>query len=451
MRIDQIEPLDSIESITDGVSSRRNQLLVDLGAELNLGAIDGAAEADLAVVEVQVTKLARTYKPFGPVLSDAINDQLRTALGPSGKRPAYIAERVKKTWELGDGWVKHVTVEVALGTREGSSVRGGGLGGLHDGALADAATVDKVIDAAVAAVGARRGIAVSLPAASGGAGATVDAAALGEFTKQITGRDGVLASAARLVLSQLGLDTKVGTPTAASDAELIDLITAELGSDWPRLVAPVFDTRKAVVFDDRWASAREELVKIWLADDREIDAARPRLSERFEGAGHVVATQAGWWQGKALAAGRTIHASLFGRIAAGAENPGKGRYTDEVAVVTGASKGSIAASVVAQLLAGGATVIATTSKLDDDRLAFYRTLYRDNARFGRSCGWSPRTWRPTPTSTHWFRGSAPSRRKALGRNRFTSRMHRTRPCCSRSRRPVSPGTFPRPAPGPKWR
>ena len=119
MRIDQIEPLDSIESITDGASSRRNQLLVDLGSELNLGAIDGAAEADLAGLKGQVTKLARTYKPFGPVLSDAINDQLRTVLGPSGKRPAYIAERVKKTWELGDGWVKHVTVEVALGTREG--------------------------------------------------------------------------------------------------------------------------------------------------------------------------------------------------------------------------------------------------------------------------------------------------------------------------------------------
>ena len=93
-------------------------------------------------------------------------------------------------------------------------------------------------------------------------------------------------------------------------------------------------------------------------------------------------TQATWWQGKALAAGRNVHASLFGRIAAGAENPGKGRYSDEVAVVTGASKGSIAASVVAQLLDGGATVVATTSKLDDERLAFYRTLYRDNARFG---------------------------------------------------------------------
>ncbi len=382
MRIDQIEPLDSIESITDGASSRRNQLLVDLGSELNLGAIDGAAEADLVGLKGQVTKLARTYKPYGPVLSDAVNDQLRTVLGPCGKRPGYIAERVKKTWELGEGWVKHVTVEVALGTREGSSVRGGDLGGLHDGALADAAAVDKVIDAAVAAVGARQSVAVSLPAAAGAGGGVVDSAALSEFAEQVTGPNGVLASAARMVLNQLGLDNAVNAPQAATDAELIDLVTAELGSDWPRLVAPVFDAKKAVVFDDRWASAREDLVRIWLADDDEVDAEWPRLSERFEGAGHVVATQAGWWQGKALAAGRNIHASLFGRIAAGAENPGKGRYSDEIAVVTGASKGSIAASVVAQLLQGGATVIATTSKLDDNRLAFYRTLYRDSARFG---------------------------------------------------------------------
>ncbi|BDB43668.1 hypothetical protein IWGMT90018_41140 [Mycobacterium kiyosense] len=382
MRLDQIEPLDSIESITDGASSRRNQLLVDLGSELNLGAIDGAAEADLAGLRAQVTKLARTYKPYGPVLSDAINDQLRTVFGPSGKRPAAIAERVTKTWELGEGWVKHVTVEVALGTREGTSVRGGAMGHLHEGALADAASVDKVIDGAVAAVAARHGVSVSLPSAGGGGGATVDAAALSEFTDQITGRDGVLASAARLVLGQLGLDEPASVPPAATDAELIDLVTAELGSDWPRLVAPVFDGKKAVVFDDRWASAREDLVKLWLADEGDIDADWLRVSERFEGAGHVVATQATWWQGKSLAAGRQIHAALYGRIAAGAENPDPGPYSAEIAVVTGASKGSIAASVVARLLDGGATVVATTSKLNDERLAFYRELYRDHARFG---------------------------------------------------------------------
>ncbi|MDT5328563.1 MAG: fatty acid synthase, bacteria type, partial [Mycobacterium sp.] len=381
MRIDQIESLDSIESITDGASSRRNQLLVDLGSELNLGAIDGAAEADLAGLKAQVTKLARTYKPYGPVLSDAINDQLRTVLGPSGKRPAAIAERVTKAWELGEGWAKNVTVEVALGTREGTSVRGGALGGLHEGALADAATVDRVVDAAVAAVGARKGIAVSLPSSGAVGGGVVDSAALTEFAEQVTGRDGVLASTARMILGQLGLDNQVSAPEAVNDAELIDLITAELGSDWPRLVAPTFDRRKAVLFDDRWASAREDLARLWLMDEGAIDADWPRLSERFEGAGHVVATQANWWQGKALASGRNIHASLYGRAAAGAENPERGRYADEIAVVTGASKGSIAASVAAQLLDGGATVIATTSKLDDDRLAFYRTLYRDNARF----------------------------------------------------------------------
>ncbi|HET7073869.1 MAG TPA: fatty acid synthase subunit beta domain-containing protein [Mycobacterium sp.] len=383
MRIDQIEELDSIESITDGASSRRNQLLVDLGSELNLGAIEGAAEADLAGLRSQVSKLARTYKPYGPVLSDAINDQLRTVLGPSGKRPAAIVERVKKTWELGDGWAKHVIVEVALGTREGTSVRGGSMGHLHEGAMADAGSVDKVIDAAVTSVAARHGISVALPSAGGGGGgATIDAAALSEFTDQITGRDGVLASAARLVLGQLGLDNPVSVLPAGTDAELIDLVTAELGADWPRLVAPAFDAKRAVVFDDRWASAREDLVRLWLTDEGDIDADWQRLSERFEGAGHVVATQATWWQGRALAAGRQIHASLYGRIAAGAENPDSGPYSNEIAVVTGASKGSIAASVVARLLDGGATVIATTSKLDEERLAFYRQLYRNHARYG---------------------------------------------------------------------
>jgi fatty acid synthase len=389
MRVDQVEPLDSIESITDGASSRRNQLLVDLGSELNLGAIDGAAEADLAGLKAQVTKLARTYKPYGPVLSDAVNDQLRTVLGPSGKRPSAIAERVKKDWELGDGWVKHVTMELVLGTREGTSVRGGNLGHLHEGALPDAATVDRVVDAAVSAVAARRGIAVSLPSAGGAGGGVVDSAALVEFADKVTGRDGVLASAARMILGQLGLDAPANVGETVNDAALIDLVTAELGSDWPRLVSPTFDSRKAVLFDDRWASAREDLARLWLKDEDEIDADWPRLSERFEAAGHVVANQANWWQGKALAAGRNVHASLYGRAAAGAENPGTGRYSDEIAVVTGASKGSIAASVIAQLLDGGASVIATTSKLDDDRLAFYKELYRNNARFGATLWVTP--------------------------------------------------------------
>src|SRR5690625_5941292 len=42
---DLIGPADSIETLTEGASSRRNQLLVDLGAELGLGAIDEIGRA----------------------------------------------------------------------------------------------------------------------------------------------------------------------------------------------------------------------------------------------------------------------------------------------------------------------------------------------------------------------------------------------------------------------
>ncbi|ORI21515.1 type I polyketide synthase [Rhodococcus sp. 1168] len=378
LQLDQIGPADTIEALCDGVSSRRNQLLVDLGSELSLGAIDGAADADMGALSGTVNKLARTYKPFGPVLSDSINDHLRKVFGPSGRRPASIADRVKKVWELGDGWAHHVTAEVALGTRDGSSVRGGALGGLADGALADGSAVDNVIDSAVAAVAARRGVAVSLPQTGGGSGGTVDAAALGEFTEHITGRDGVLASAARLVLEQLGFaDAPSALAADNPDAALVDLVAAELGSDWPRLVAPAFDERKAVLVDDRWATAREDLARLWLGTAGDIAV------ESFAGAGKAVAAQAQWWKSKAQTERKTTLAELYGRIADIAQScEDKGEWSDEIAVVTGGSKGSIAASIAAKLLGGGATVFITTSKLNDERLKFYRELYRANARAG---------------------------------------------------------------------
>ncbi|WP_425303315.1 fatty acid synthase subunit beta domain-containing protein [Nocardia wallacei] len=379
LRLDQIGPVDTIESLCDGVSSRRNQLLVDLGSELSLGAIDGAADADMGALSATVERLARTYKPFGSVLSDAVGDHLRKVFGPSGKRPAAIADRVKKVWELGDGWAHHVTAEVSLGTREGASVRGGDLGGLVSGALGDGAAVDAAIDAAVQSVAARRGVSVSLPAAGGGGGATVDAAALGEFTEQITGRDGVLATAARVVLEQLGLAEQASAPEATDDS-LVDLVSAELGSDWPRLVAPAFDGRKAVLIDDRWATAREDLARLWLGDDADLGELPV---DTFVGAGETVAAQANWWRQRAMAEARSVLAGVYERIAEAAlDTEQAGTWSSDIAVITGASKGSIAAAAAGRLLGGGATVVVTTSKLDDNRLGFYKRLYRENARHG---------------------------------------------------------------------
>ncbi|ERG69350.1 hypothetical protein HMPREF9336_04047 [Segniliparus rugosus ATCC BAA-974] len=336
VRVDQLAPADSIESLCEGASSRRNQLLLDLGAELNLGAIDGAAEADLPSLKGTVVKLARTYKPFGPVLADAVNDQLRKVLGPTGKRSSHVIERVKSVWELGQGWADHVLIAIALGTREGSSVRGEALGGL--GVPGSAAEVDALVDAAVAQVGAANGVAVALPSKGGSGGGTVDVAALAELTEHITGPDGVLAATARFVLNQLGhtaepaaqAETVLGS---SLDQELADLVSAELGQDWVRAVAPVFDEGKAVLLDDRWASAREDLARTWTAFGQRSAALLSQ--ERFAGAGEAVARQADWWAGKAETEGKTDLAKAYRSYALAARDTAPGAWSHETALVTG--------------------------------------------------------------------------------------------------------------------
>ncbi len=402
MRTDQIGAVDTIEALCDGVSSRRNQLLLDIGGELGLGAIDGAAEADMTALSATVDSLARGYKPLGEVLGDAVADQFRKVAGPLGKRQSYVTDRVTGAWQLGSGWALHTLVALALGTREGASVRGGDLGDLLDGPVANTDALDAVIDRAVRSAGAARGIAVELPVAASGGGATVDAAALGEFADQLTGPDGVLAATAQTMLAKLGLVDTASAPEADPDAGLLaDRVSAELGSEWQRAVAPAFDAERAVLIDDRWASAREDLALLWLREDPfdraqgatdgaqgATDGAQgatdgaQAVAARFTGAGETVAAHAAWWQNKAAVEGREAHARLYEAIAAAAVDDAVGEFAGDVAVVTGASKGSIAAAVVGKLLAGGATVVAITSRLNSERLAFYKDLYREHARTG---------------------------------------------------------------------
>nr|WP_245541589.1 type I polyketide synthase [Smaragdicoccus niigatensis] len=360
VRLDQLTATDSIEGLTDGVSSRRNQLLMDLGAELNLGQIDGAAEAALPALEGTVLQLARGYKPLGPVLGESIGEQLRKVFGPTGKKPSAIGDRVSSYWGLSAGWVQHVTVELALSTRDGSSVRGGDLGGLK---VTDA---ESAIDAAVTSLAARRGVQVSPVATESGAATVVDSGAVLELS-------GVLEDAARMILKRLSPEVAAAEAEATS-SELADLVAAELGTDWVKAVSPVFDDRRALLLDDRWASAREDLARMWLGDKRNAAG--------FRGAGSTVARQAAWWAEKAASEKRSLLAKAYRQIAEAALHETKGDWADDVAVVTGASKGSIAAAVTAQLLAGGATVVATTSRLDDQRLAFFKELYASNARSG---------------------------------------------------------------------
>lgn len=367
MRPDQLGAADSIESLCDGASSRRNQLLVDLGAELSLGAIDGAAEADMVTLASKTSAMARGYRPFGSVLSGTISDHLAKVLGPSGKRPAFIGERVRDVWQLGDGWVPHVTAHLAMATREGTSVRGGDFG--PSASLAKADDVANAIDTAISEVALAQGLTVTMPQASSGEGATIDVAALAEFTSAITGADGVLASAANLVLDHLGLRTHAAAIETDADAlALREHIERELGADWVRHTATAFDADLAFVLDDRWASAREDVARIGLG--LEVPD-----SLQFAGTGESVARQAEYWFTK-------NPDPRLGEIAKAARREASGPFSEDVAVVTGASTGSIAAGVVANLLRQGATVVATTSSMSDSKREFFKKLYRSNAAGG---------------------------------------------------------------------
>jgi fatty acid synthase len=391
VRLDQIGDADTTETLTNGVSSRRNQLLMDLSAELGLASIDGAADATIKALSELVNKLAHSYKPFGPVVNEAIRDRVRKHLGAGGGKISRIASRVADTWGLEAGWIAHVTSEILLGTREGASVRGGDLATLAIAPPANASEVDALIDTAVAAVATRFGVAVTPLGAGGGTGgAAVDSAALDAFAEQITGEAGILAATARTVLEQLGLSHKgqVGVlPGVDEDARaqraIVEAVTQELGANWPKLVAPAFEAAKVVELDDRWASAREDLATLFVTGELPYKD----VESHFAGLGKAVADQASWWADKAFAAGNKTLAGVFEAIAAAALTPidptgAQARFAADIAVVTGAAPRSIGAAVVAGLLSGGAAVIATSSRVDSERLAFFKDLYRTHASGG---------------------------------------------------------------------
>lgn len=380
VRPDQIGGNDTTDTLTNGVSSRRNQLLMDISSELGVASVDGAAEASIDALSALVNKVAPNYKAFGPVLSDIVRDRVRGLFGAAGVKLAGVEQRVTDTWQLGAGWASHVVAALVLETREGASSRGGELAGLPTSGVSSASAANELIDAAVQKVAAANGVNVALPSASGAAGgAVVDSAALNAFAEQVTGPNGVLASTARFILGELGVSAPVAETEDDENAAVVAAVEAELGSDWPKQVEPRFDANKAILFDDRWASAREDLARAFYNNDASA------LSGSFAGLGKAIVDEAKWFAGKAQSADNRELADAFDRVAnealaplRSAEGP-QTRFSGDIAVVTGVAPNSIAAQVVVGLLAGGATVIATSHSFKPSVKAWAKQAYREHA------------------------------------------------------------------------
>ncbi|MGO1591025.1 fatty acid synthase subunit beta domain-containing protein [Ancrocorticia sp.] len=359
IRLDQIIDADTVETLTNGVSSKRNQILMDMTAEFELSALDGAAEAPLASLESTINDQAHGYRPFGPVLSEVVNERLRSLTGAAASKPSRVSERVSNVWQLGEGWSAYVRSALVLGTREGKSLRGGELATLST--PSNAAELDAVIDAAVNEVAGVLDISVAIPSSGGGAGgAVVDSAALDAFSDEITG---ALADTARELLVRLGKAPEVSVEAPSEDVALREAMSSELGSGWEKFVTPAFDVRRAVRLCDRWATAREDVARI---------AAGYEVEGNFQGVGEEVARQAEWQ------AARNPD-PRFAEIAAAARNSEPGEFEGQVAVITGVTPNSIAGAAAGRLLAGGATVIMTASRINTARLSFAKELYRTHA------------------------------------------------------------------------
>lgn len=373
IRVEQIDAADTIDSLTNGVSSKRNQLLMDMAAELSIPSIEGGAEAPMSALMASIDAAAPTYRAFGPVLAEAVSSRLRTLLGGAGLKASHVSARVTGHWGLGQGWADRVGARILLDTREGDSVRGGALASLP-ASPASAAEVDALVDAAVRAEAASAGISIAPPGSSASGGGVVDSAALDALTERILGADGVLAAQARSLLASLGLE-EASEPAAGEDlSALASAVDAELGVRWLDSVRPAFAPERAVLLDDRWALAREDLARA-AAGEFEAEDLDPR---GFRNGGPELAELASWYAKRAEGGRRRA----FEGIARAALEAAQDEFADDVALVTGAAPKSIAASLVARLLAGGASVIMTSSRVDEARLAFAKELYRANATIG---------------------------------------------------------------------
>ncbi|MFU0532099.1 fatty acid synthase subunit beta domain-containing protein [Gardnerella vaginalis] len=399
IRLDQIGDTDTTDTLTNGVSSRRNQLLMDISSELGVASVDGAAEAPMSALKKLVDSVAPRYKAFGAVLSDIVRERLRALFGAAGVKPAQIDKRISEVWQLGEGWRAHVLAALVLQTREGASVRGENLAQLSTDPAKNTAAADALIDAAIAQVAQAHGVSVSQPGAAGAAGgAVVDSAALDAFAQQVVGADGILAATAKFVLAKLGVEAPKAETESDENAAVVSAVEAELGADWPKQVAPRFDERKAILFDDRWASAREDVARLYYKyAGKNVDIQVNEVSEilndfgSFLGAGEAVASEAEWFA--SLSKSRELNnlATIFNGIARDSrtklaqnnvDTAQATRFAGEVAVVTGVASNSIAARVVTGLLKGGATVIATSHSFKPSVKSWAKKAYRENAQMG---------------------------------------------------------------------
>jgi fatty acid synthase len=430
LRPEQLDDAETLDDLFQGASSRRNQVLLDLGRELGLSSAEGVPRQPIGELVRTLREQGAHYRFPGVYLRDTVAAGLTRALGRAGFTRIEAGTRLAGAWGLGPGLVDHVLALLALETRPGPSSRGGPLGRLAEAGAVSPAEGAALVDRAAALAGEALGLPlVRIARAAPATAATNDAAA------GVPGRvEEALTAAARALLG--GLGPAGGTQSSAEDSargEALDrlaVLDAELGAARAQEIAPRFDHRRHVRFASAWASARWDLVAAYHAGLRGgLDRAELRRIAAH-GGDPALARSARFLSARAAAHGHPALAAALDEVAAGratpvppagvrpvieiapdgtplpgtAEDPrrpldliddpaiaaelagalrsaltAQPDLRSETALVTGVSPGSIAAELVRRLLRGGATVVVATSTDTPARRRWYRELYRGSA------------------------------------------------------------------------
>ncbi len=272
VRPEQIQKTESIDDILGGVSSKRNQLLIDLKEEFKVEALDGANEKPVGELAEELAKRASSYRFPGAYLGAALERRLYELLGPAGWDAQRVAEYWGKKYGFSESIVQTGMRLLLLETRSGDSVRGGPLGQLPSAPLTDNSSVEKFLDGAAKLVGTFLGVQVRPIASGGGKAAIVDATALRELEEKLLGPDGIITEAAEKLLrhsenaersEKLSREFRELKEQLRQKEEELSHWKGELGEEFQKLTAPKFDPKKAVSFTSQWAFLQRDLAQVF--------------------------------------------------------------------------------------------------------------------------------------------------------------------------------------------
>jgi 3-oxoacyl-ACP reductase-like protein/enoyl reductase-like protein/acyl dehydratase len=324
VRLDQLDNGETIDELFGGNSSRRNQVLLDIGNEFQLGTIDGAHERPLSALAEEIEKRCARYSAPGSYIRAAQDDAIKRAFGRAGMMRKEIENYLSATFGLGSGLIGGLYNALVLETRTGDSARGGALGVVGDAAPANKGEAQEVLDKVVASFAAHRGIALNKQSQKTGGGASVDAAVVQELESRIIGEQGVIMNNLRDLADRLGHQLFAegeGLSQVDETEELLSTLMAELGDEFDTLISPRFDQRRHVTFNSIWSSAQRDLGHLFYRGvngqitHKEMICERDRLSIHSDDA-RLRAT-AGWYAAQARKSGSNDLQKVFKFIADG--------------------------------------------------------------------------------------------------------------------------------------